>query len=160
MGSHPLNCTSRTIHSGEGACPPPRFLKERLLTMQVMQLLIVITDVQELHTREGTVRLVSFCGQATGDYFQGQILPGAVDTQEERDGRCTLSARYMLDGTDVKGHPARLFVENEAITGMRTHPRIRTDSPALQWLEQAHLSGEIADENGQLLIRICTDENR
>ena len=94
----------------------------------------------------GEAGMVSFTGTVDCPNFHGVILPGGVDTQRMVDGHLTLSARYMLEGTDADGNACRVFIENNGATDdpaqpMTTTPVIFTDSPALQWLETAALRG-------------------
>jgi len=72
----------------------------------------------------------------------------------------TLSARYMLRGTDAAGKPCSIFIENNGSMKLppagpviETIPLVRTDSPLLQWLEDAELSGRVSPEgeNGVLV---------
>lgn len=124
--------------------------------MLALKLHIHVTAVQEVASDSVRVCMALFQGSCEGPYFQGEIAPGGVDTQYVYpDGSGTLSARYMLFGTDAEGNPARLFIENNAVLGEPiTHPRIRTDQPSLRWLETAALTGRITAEQDRLTIRI------
>ncbi len=125
--------------------------------MTVLELSVTVTSVREVVSPRGTVRMIHFTGSCAGPYFQGEIEPGGVDTQlPDASGRVTLSARYMLSGTDRDGNPARIFIENNALAGEETHPLIRTDSPCLAFLETAPLTGQIRSEGGCLRITIQT----
>ena len=127
--------------------------------MLIMKLKIDVTGVQEVAGERQTARMILFGGTAKGDFFQGVIEPGGVDTQyDNRDGTGVLSARYSLRGTDREGNPARVFIENNGAYGQPTTPRIWTDSPALRFLETAPLRGNITNEDGQLTILIETVE--
>lgn len=50
-------------------------------------------------------------------HFEGTILPGAIDTQIiGSDGKLhTLSARYMVKGTDHTGEPCTIYIENNGL---------------------------------------------
>ena len=124
--------------------------------MPIVTLDVHITQALETRSPSGTARLVLFDGTAEGPFFRGRILPGGVDTQlEQPDGSGTLSARYMLEGVDLDGRPARVFIENRAVMGRsETVPTLRTDSPALAFLERLPLKGELRSEDGKLTIRI------
>lgn len=127
--------------------------------MLVLKLNIHVTGKQEVHSPSGTARMILFDGDCEGPYFRGVIEPGGVDTQIiAPDGRGTLSARYSLQGMDREGRPARMFIENNAVLGRETHPRIWTDSPCLQWLETAALRGQIVSGGGKLTILIEGEE--
>ena len=124
--------------------------------MYLLKLRINVKGVQEVASPNATARMVLFDGSCEGQCFSGNILPGGVDTQiEYPDGSGTLSARYMIKGTDADGNPACLFVENSAKLGESdTVPHILTDQPTLHWLESEKLAGRIISDNGELIILI------
>ena len=124
-------------------------MEQEVLTIQVQ-----ITGATRVQGAHGEANLVSFTGQAEGPLFRGDILPGGVDTQRREEGRFTLSARYLLEGTDAEGHPGRIFIENNGETTdlaapMTTRPCVRTDCPSLQWLETADLRGTLEPRGPQ-----------
>lgn len=126
--------------------------------MEIMKIYVNILETNELVSESATVRMLLFDGYCTGDFFNGTILNGGVDTQlVNSDGRTTLSARYMLKGYDRKDNPCHLFIENNAETENEitfTSPRIYTDSCELKWLEKEELTGRITNEDGKLVILI------
>lgn len=126
--------------------------------MLIFTLRIHVTQVIQTESPTETCRLVLFDGTCEGSGFRGVIQPGGVDTQRQQpDGTGTLSARYIIEGTDGDGNPARVFIENNGRLGEEaTCPVIRTDSPALRWLEDAPLKGRIVFPEGQLTILIET----
>lgn len=113
-------------------------------------------EIYEVKAEDKTIIQILFDGNASGDYFTGEVLPGGVDTQKgnPKDGTGRLSARYILDGKDYTGEKCRIYVENEADFGSSvTFPSIVTDSKALKWLNKATLTGElINDEKGLRII--------
>lgn len=126
-----------------------------------MELLFTIeVDLQENHmvaSPRGTVNMVLFGGRCDCDFFHGEILPGGVDTQVYEPGRpATLSARYILRGTDDEGNRTSLFIENNGVTGADgvcvTTPRILTDNPRLTWLTETSLTGRIQGREGGVTI--------
>lgn len=126
--------------------------------MELLKIKVEITDVVEV-VGEDTVRMVSFTGSCCGDYFNGRILPGGVDTQTiHKDGNGTLSARYMMEGTDLTGARCRVYIENNAktVAGVceRTYPRITTDSPALRKLLRGDLYGMVEPHDDGIVISI------
>lgn len=121
--------------------------------MEVLRVYVNITGCHEVVSGNKTVRMLTFDGSCDGPFFQGTILPGGVDTQRAEDNETgTLSARYMIEGTDCEGNSCKLFIENNAEFNSYTVPTIITDSPALKWLEKANLQGRIEEINGQLTI--------
>ncbi len=129
----------------------------------ILSLHINCTETVSLDTGKGSINLVLFDGSCSGDYFNGQILPGGADTQKFLDNQeGTLSARYMLSGCDYKNNACRIFIENNAVLNgdkIITKPVIYTDSTNLKWLETADLYGVLSDENGKLIIDICGDSD-
>ena len=116
--------------------------------MEILRIKVFLTDCITVEGHAQKAVMLPFTGECESKLFSGRILPGGVDTQRiEKDGRCSLSARYALEGNDCEGHACRLFIENVAVSSpgaeMITHPSIRTDSPALRWLENAALTGRI-----------------
>lgn len=95
----------------------------------------------------GSATMICFHGDTSTELFTGNVLQGGVDTQIEYAGeKRTLSARYMLDGTDYTGQKCRIFIQNEGPSPdpfcvWNTTPRIFTDSENLRWLETADLQG-------------------
>ncbi len=130
---------------------------------EILLVRVQLTETQEVAGAQGDATLIRFTGDARGPLFQGKILGDGTDTQARWPGRAkTLSARYLMEGTDYVGNSCRLFVENNAeLTGdgpLRTTPRILTDSPLLKGLEQAKLTGEIEGvEEGVLRIHIYAE---
>lgn len=128
--------------------------------MELLRIYVNIVETMSLTSAAGSVQMILFDGYCRSNIFQGNILPGGVDTQVLKpDGSGSLSARYMLHGTDADGNSCKLFIENNAETGKEqppvTQPRIYTDNPRLKWLETADLYGKMLTENGQLVISVC-----
>ncbi len=116
--------------------------------MEILRIKVMLTDSIAVEGGCERAVMLPFTGSCEGPLFTGTILPGGVDTQRiTPDGRCSLSARYALSGVDCEGKPCRLFIENVAAISpgaeMITRPTLRTDSPALRYLETADLTGRI-----------------
>lgn len=113
---------------------------------------VKIEKTIELQNSDGdSVVMISFTGQVTGQYFQGEVLEGGVDTQViGKDGeRHTLSARYMLLGKDHTGEVCQIYIENNGNVHkklkdplFRTYPKLITNSKALSFLNEDLLVGE------------------
>lgn len=130
---------------------------------EVLSLHVCCERSEIVNGKSGRAEMIFFTGEADCPAFRGRILPGGIDTQLSHSGLLTLSARYILEGTDASGRRCRIFIENNGTAGqvdasgaLRTVPRILTDSPALQYLETAALSGTIAPEAGGIRISIRT----
>ncbi len=129
-------------------------------SMEILKLHINLTEINEVVSDEVTAKMLLFDGTCEGKYFNGDILHGGVDTQIiPNEGSGTLSARYILQGTDYEGNSCKIFIENNAVLGApNTNPQIITDSKALKWLEKTALTGRITNEDGELIIYIYTVE--
>ena len=119
----------------------------------------VLDECTTVAGAEEQVNFVRFHGTADSDWFRGTVLPGAVDCQRQADGEpFTLSARYVMEGTDCTGSACTVFIENngrEMSDGMRTVPAVITDSEVLSGLTRGTLYGEIIDQGDNAVeIRI------
>lgn len=129
--------------------------------MEVLRIKVKVDGCHELASKPRGARLLPFSGSCESPLFHGTILPGGVDAQvDAAPGQGSLSARYMLEGTDAEGKPCRLYIDNSAVTregvDTVTHPRVMTDSAALKWLETASLQGRIESKDGHLEIVISS----
>lgn len=105
------------------------------------------------------VNFLRFHGTSDSAFFHGNILAGGVDCQiKTKGGPLKLSARYVMEGTDCAGRKCKVFIENngcEASDGMRTLPKVITDSEILAGMTRGALCGEISGTgDGTVEIRI------
>lgn len=126
---------------------------------EVLTISVDITGFSGVQGNTGEALMIFFGGEANSEVFRGKILPGGIDTQKQWKGETrTLSARYVLEGTDCEGNSCKMFIENNGIIDekgeMRTVPRILTDSKALAYLETAELSGTISPKENGVIIHI------
>ena len=126
---------------------------------EILTVNVSLDDVMEVKGNAGSACMVMFSGTADGPYFRGKILPHGVDTQMRTDGRpMTLSARYILEGTDDQGKACRIFIENNGTEDsdhvIRTRPVIITDSASLAWMEHAELHGTVEGTADGVIIHI------
>ena len=81
--------------------------------------------------------------------LKGEFCREELDTQKSFILRArSLSARYILEGTDRNGKECRIFIENNGTADKEgrieyTKPKIITDSESLGWMETADLTGTI-----------------
>lgn len=132
--------------------------------MEILRIQVTVDGCHALEAAPRGVRMLPFSGSCEGPLFHGTILSGGVDTQVDiAPGQGTLSARYMLEGTDDAGQACKLFIDNSAVTrwggDMVTHPRIITDSASLKWLETAALTGRIEEKGDHLDIVISAQRS-
>lgn len=91
--------------------------------------------------------MIHFRGSSDCAAFKGKIVSECADTRLQYSGQVqTLSARYILEGTDADGDPCKIYVENNGIddNGMVTEPTIITDNPDFAWVETAPLHGTVS----------------
>lgn len=104
---------------------------------------------QMLEGQNSKVVMIPFSAEATGKYFNGKTIGNGVDTQMTTKYGFSLSARYMLEGTDSVGRKCRLFIENNGTSLDNCKPKIYTDSEELAFLENAELAAKVeCVENG------------
>ncbi len=109
----------------------------------IMTITVTTYEAQVLEGPDSRVVMIPFSAEATGKYFSGRTVANGVDTQiATRDG-FTLSARYMLEGTDRSGKKCRLFIENNGTSLDNCKPKIYTDSEELAFLENAELTAGV-----------------
>lgn len=101
------------------------------------------------------VCMLPFTGDAEGDYFNGNIIAVAADTQYlEKQGGFSISARYMLEGKDCEGNDCRVFIENNGKSLDECYPKMITDSPVLGKYETAGLKSNIVPCDGGVTVYI------
>ncbi len=132
--------------------------------MEILRIKVFLTGNIAVEGSCETAVMLPFTGSCESPLFTGKILPGGVDTQRiTPDGRCSLSARYALSGTDCEGKPCKLFIENLAVSSpgaeMITRPSLRTDSDALRYLENAALTGRIEHFPDHIEIVISSQDS-
>lgn len=109
-------------------------------------------EAEMLEGKDSKVVMIPFSATASGEYFTGKTVSNGVDTQVTTKNGFSLSARYMLEGTDRSGRKCRLFIENNGISLDNCKPRIYTDSEELAFLENAELTANAeCMENGALV---------
>ena len=119
-------------------------MSEAVLTIDVK-----LDEIIEVNGSAGKAAMILFHGDCDCENFSGRVLPGGVDTQKEATGEKRLmSARYVLEGTDIEGKSCRIFIENNGVCenpgeDVKTTPVIYTDSKALKWLETEDLYGKV-----------------
>ena len=130
-------------------CPRVNNSRKESVKEEILSIDVTITGMEEVKGKTREALMILFSGNAAGPYFSGKILPGAVDTQQQEAGAVrTLSARYILEGTDSAGQSCRIFIENTGVIGenessFKTIPVIATNSKTLAWMETAKLEGEV-----------------
>ena len=101
------------------------------------------------------INMLSFTGKVKGKYFNGKVMGIGVDTQYiSKDNPALLSARYMLEGTDIDGNECHCFIENNGSFENGFIPKIVTDSPTLSAYEGAELKAKVVPKNNKVIISI------
>ena len=126
---------------------------------EILKIYVQIEDTISVNGKNSNINMIRFTGYARSSYFNGKILPGGVDLQSCKKGTSNyLSARYIMEGVDLKGQECRIYIENNGCENENnkviTKPRVVTDSQELQWLEEENLEGTIFTEDNMLVIII------
>lgn len=108
-------------------------LKDKRLIMDVD---VKLTGLEPLKLRGliNDVR-VPFVGTSKTDYFEGEIQPGAYDTQKYLGViPVKMTAVYTLKGKDYTGQACTVDIVNKfnVLKGFAWHPDMKTDSEALK----------------------------
>lgn len=129
-------------------------------TEEILRITVhVIGSTEEVDGEVTTVR-VHFNGSCSTDWFTGTILPGAVDVQRYKKSELlSLCATYELEGEDYEGVSCKIKIVNSGVIGKLT-PVIHTDSEALFFLNDAHLSAAIEGSGTELQIPIWINEKK
>ncbi len=94
--------------------------------------MVILKDTYEVKTEKSLARMVLFTGECDCDNFKGQILEGAVDTQQ---------------------------MKNEE--PIKTTPVVLTDSRCLSYLNNAELEGIVENcGDGVIIIHIYQIETK
>jgi len=118
---------------------------------QILSVLVRLNKT--IHIGKATV--VYFSGEAHGRFFNGNVCGTGADVQIEKSDGVSLSARYILEGSDYTGEKCRIYVENnKAPNEDFTRPYIITDSAALKKWESARLYGKIRPSDDGVIIDI------
>lgn len=124
----------------------------------LMEIRVRILEAVSVTGKTRDIVMIPFDGEASGPYFSGKVIGPGVDTQKiDKDGKAVLSARYMLEGTDVAGNACRIFVENQGDWENGFTPTVVTDSPLLEEWETANLQATVEGIPEGVMIRICRD---
>lgn len=110
---------------------------------------VYLDDQYQIITKTDSVRMILFHGRVDCDFFKGEILPGAVDTQKgKKNAFDILSARYIMKGKSRSDKETMIFIENNGVINnngcVKTKPVIITDNAdELGWLSKMNLYGLI-----------------
>ena len=107
-----------------------------------------------LEGNSSRVVMIPFSGEATGRYFNGKTVADGIDTQITTADSFSLSARYMLEGTDRSGMNCRMFIENNGTSLDNCVPKIYTDSIELAFLEGAQLTADVECVENGVVVKI------
>lgn len=144
--------------------PPPQVVRPdttKSYTRELFTFYIDIGPSDEVNGNTGNASMIHFGGRGEGPNFNGTVVKDSVDARLQFKGQVqTLSARYILEGTDANGNPCKVYVENNGIddNGMVTEPTIITDCPDYAWIESAPLHGTVSWAP-QLTIHMWTTED-
>ncbi len=95
-----------------------------------------------------------FTGNAVGNWFQGEIQPGAADVQKRYLWKTVhFCADYVIKGKDHTGASCQVHVVNED-TGSGWKPTVTTDSEALSFLNGADCTAILENRKQGPVVRI------
>lgn len=118
----------------------------------IMTINVTTYEAMTLTGQNSKIVMIPFSADATGKYFSGKTVANGIDTQITTKDGFSLSARYMLEGTDCSGKRCRLFIENNGTSLENCKPKIYTDSEVLAFLENAELAAKVeCIENGVIV---------
>ena len=116
---------------------------------------VTINGSQSVRGSTRDICMIFFSGEASGKYFSGKVIGTGTDTQNIMgDGSVFLSARYMLEGTDIDGKSCRIFKENNGSHEKGFLPKIVTDSKALSVFEEMPLRAEITGTEKGVIVSV------
>ncbi len=124
------------------------------MTELIVTINVTTYDAYMFDSENSRVVMIPFSGVAEGNYFAGKTIADGIDTQITAGGKFTLSARYMLEGTDRSGEKCRLFIENNGTSLDNCTPKIYTDSKELAFLESARLTADVECVANGVVVRI------
>lgn len=124
---------------------------EKFLTVRVG-----IRGVTTINTPKEEITSILFGGTVEGECFNGTILDGGVDViHKYTDGSFDQFARYAVKGIDEEGTECLLYIENRAVSGEEfCKPVLRTDSKALDFINETEFSGKVFALEKELYIEI------
>ena len=114
---------------------------------ELFRFFIDIGGSDAVESVDRSMSMIHFGASGEFENFNGKTVRDSVDTRLNfPDQVQSLSARYILEGTDKNGNPCRIYVENNGIddNGMVTEPTIITDCPEYAWIESAPLHGTVS----------------
>lgn len=130
---------------------------------KLLEINVRVTGFTQVKGAKEVINFISFDGDCHSDIFEGSIIDGGVDTQKYFEGKeGTLSARYILEGKDIEGKKAKLFIENNGVCHadgtIDTVPFIVSDSEVLSKALSGNLCGKVipldSPEHDKILIEI------
>ena len=125
-------------------------MKELIMTIRVL-----CEPPYDVQGQECKVVMISFRGEASGEYFTGETIGTGVDTQRFWEGgKMQLSARYMLAGQDSSGEKCKVFIENCLRGPEGWVPTIVTDSKVLAKWENTPLAATVDGAEGGVIVKI------
>ncbi|MBQ7782694.1 MAG: hypothetical protein IJ368_01865 [Oscillospiraceae bacterium] len=124
------------------------------MTELIITINVTTYNAQMLERSNSRVVMIPFSADAESKYFNGKTVVNGVDTQITSADGFSLSARYMLEGTDRNGNKCRLFIENNGTSLDNCVPKIYSDSEELAFLENAELTASAECVENGVVVRI------
>ena len=128
--------------------------RKKKVNKLIMTINVTTYEPISLEGKGSRVVMIPFSAKATGEYFTGETLSVGVDTQITENNAFSLSARYMLEGTDRCGNKCRVFIENNGTSLDNCKPKIYTDSEELSFLENSELVANVECVENGVVVKI------
>ncbi len=121
---------------------------------EFLNIRVHITGYEEKRDGEEKICYIFFEGESKNEFFNGKILPGAVDEQHySGDRMISICATYELAGQDCDGADCSIRIVNRRV-GDDFKPRVKTDSAGLKFLEDRDLTAALEGFQDGLTVRI------
>ncbi len=125
--------------------------------VEVLTVDVHLKKIRILPKETGFRTAIAFDGCAGGDYFTGEVLPGAEDVQQWK-GLSVVGCRaeYTLAGADYDGAKCEIHIVNQSPNGMDWTPSLQTNSENLNFLNTQECKAYVKLRKKGPFIRIFT----
>ena len=126
----------------------------------MMEINVTLYPAETVEGENERIVMIPFSAETHGELFSGRTQINGIDTQHFfTDGSMSLSARYILHGTDKYGNKCRIFIENNGSSPDNCIPSICTDSPSLIFPKSMMLSSNVEMCENGVIVRIFSQDD-
>ena len=120
----------------------------------VLTIDVQVTGCSRKRKGLSSITTLPFTGSASGEWFHGEIQPGAADVQQRYLGKIVrFCADYVLKGEDYAGVKCQIHIVNTN-TGRGWKPTVTTDSEVLSFLNDADCIAILENRRQGPVVRI------